>query len=1430
MQPTKSTTNDEKQKQNKKVRGLLAAALLVVALVLPIIENSTLGYAAEAQVSSFQFRYPNSVTFEEINQQFADYPYDTSLPDVYDAQPDIANEDINYRIGEDTTALLDAKGKADRDALAGSLSQETLNNALNATNFMRVSAGLQKLYIHTNDRIGGCQWRAQAGAALLAELGQMVHYVSASDAAAAGVSSGVFGWAKSGPAGSNCVNGYGVANKMVNSFMPDIGNDKTGLSHRSYILNPSLRRTGFGAANLSGTNKAGNRRGSAVTMFVTFFDTDPDNLTAVIWPAAKQPIETFRVTSSSGDNPYGSNPWSFFINTNDVVVNTSDLKITLTCEGKQTDVLDFKQIPAAGTSGSRLLVMPSNPLKQVIIFRPHVAYTSGDKVTVTIEGIEDKSGLPVPVTYDVHFFQTGTTPYPNLTDTSVNRNTEAAAAIRLTSDYAGTMHYLVPDADSSAPTADEVLAGSEISLGASADILDLNGLTDGGAKKLYYITTSTTGIGKDYIDAVKSGEMSAVRAVDIPAYSASGLIQYTVVYDWGTDVPTDQVLPTNSSKYAWEADARAAVDGTYTDGTAVAGSKNGKVGTWTFSGWDAGTLDADTGVITFHATWTFEAAAPSITVPYIVCKVGKAIKPVAMETVNLDAGGTWPVENLPAGLVIDPVTGVISGTPSVPAFITNLKVTYTAPDGTATHSGLQTVQVAAANHCLLTFETNGGTPITPFAWESGAEIPLSSFPEPTRIGYTFDGWFSDAELTTAITSVILDDDITVYAKWTPIDPITITFDPQNGTALFTETIAKGSKASAPTAPSKDGYTFKGWYTAADGGAKVDFTSATFDSDVTLYAQWEPVVEPSVTVPAINGRVGAPLTPVTAVVENAKAGGAWSAENLPAGLIIDPATGVISGTPTAEGTTDNVVFIYTDPDGKAVRSAPQRVVIAAPASEYTLTFDTKGGSVFASVTKRAGTTIDLSAYVPIKDGYTFDGWYTDAELTSGVTSVTLNDNVTVYAKWTPVDPVVITFDPQNGTAAFTQSIAKGSKATAPTAPSREGYTFKGWYTMADGGEDVDFASMTFDSAATLYAQWVPVVESSVTVPAISGRVGEALTPVTAVVVNAKAGGTWSAENLPAGLVIDPATGVISGTPTAEGTTDNVVFIYTEPDGKSVRSAPQRVTIAAPAPNYTLSFETKGGSVFASVTKKAGTVIDLSAYVPIKDGFTFDGWYSDPALTVRVTSVTLERNVLVYAKWLPAAPVDDIITITFDPRNGDPAFTEDIRKGTNAHTPPRPSRSGYTFRGWFTALIGGDRVDFDSMTFDSATTLYAHWEYTGSSSGGGSGSGGSGSGTNGDANTNNSANTSGSNSGRTPSPGNTTNKPTPVEYPSVEEPPVEDNTTMDPVDGPDQDVPTPDNTEDGVKFTWGPAQWAVAAGIVAVPLTVGAVIYIRKRRKA
>lgn len=67
------------------------------------------------------------------------------------------------------------------------------------------------------------------------------------------------------------------------------------------------------------------------------------------------------------------------------------------------------------------------------------------------------------------------------------------------------------------------------------------------------------------------------------------------------------------------------------------------------------------------------------------------------------------------------------------------------------------------------------------------------------------------------------------------------------------------------------------------------------------------------------------------------------------------------------------------------------------------------------------------------------------------------------------------------------------------------------------------------------------------------------------------------------------------------------------------------------NRTLSFDTDGGSPINSVTKPENTKIDLSAYVPTKDGFTFEGWYSEKALTNKITEITLGQDMTVYAKW-------------------------------------------------------------------------------------------------------------------------------------------------------------------------------------------------------
>ena len=69
-------------------------------------------------------------------------------------------------------------------------------------------------------------------------------------------------------------------------------------------------------------------------------------------------------------------------------------------------------------------------------------------------------------------------------------------------------------------------------------------------------------------------------------------------------------------------------------------------------------------------------------------------------------------------------------------------------------------------------------------------------------------------------------------------------------------------------------------------------------------------------------------------------------------------------------------------------------------------------------------------------------------------------------------------------------------------------------------------------------------------------------------------------------------------------------------------------------YTLTFETNGGSAISKVTKNKGTTIDLAQYAPTKSGATFEGWYADKGLTKKITSVMLDANTTVYAKWTEA----------------------------------------------------------------------------------------------------------------------------------------------------------------------------------------------------
>lgn len=108
---------------------------------------------------------------------------------------------------------------------------------------------------------------------------------------------------------------------------------------------------------------------------------------------------------------------------------------------------------------------------------------------------------------------------------------------------------------------------------------------------------------------------------------------------------------------------------------------------------------------------------------------------------------------------------------------------------------------------------------------------------------------------------------------------------------------------------------------------------------------------------------------------------------------------------AEGEGDNTTSITfsVDLSGVAYYQAPSHGGSGSSggsaSTTYTLTFETNGGSAISKVTKNKGTTIDLAQYAPTKSGATFEGWYADKGLAKKITSVKLDANTTVYAKWT-----------------------------------------------------------------------------------------------------------------------------------------------------------------------------------------------------------------------------------------------------------------------------------------------------------------------------------------------------------------------------------------------------------------------------------------------
>ena len=294
------------------------------------------------------------------------------------------------------------------------------------------------------------------------------------------------------------------------------------------------------------------------------------------------------------------------------------------------------------------------------------------------------------------------------------------------------------------------------------------------------------------------------------------------------------------------------------------------------------------------------------------------------------------------------------------------------------------------NKYTITFDTNGGSEIAPITQDYGTQIAAPA--NPTRKGYTFKGW--DKEIPETMPA----ENITVKAQW-EINQYTITFDTNGGSEIAPITQDYGTKITAPDNPTRKGYTFKGW--------DKEIPETMPAENITVKAQWK-INQYTITFDTNGGSEIAPITQ-------------------------DYGTEItVPDNPTRKG------YTFKGWDKEIPEAMPaENITVKAQweINQYTITFDTNGGSEIAPITQDYGTEI-TAPDKPTRKGYTFKGW--DKEIPETMPA----ENITVKAQW-EINQYTITFDTNGGSeiAPITQDY--GTEITAPDNPTRKGYTFKGW---------------------------------------------------------------------------------------------------------------------------------------------------------------------------------------------------------------------------------------------------------------------------------------------------------------------------------------------------------------------------------------------------
>ena len=568
-----------------------------------------------------------------------------------------------------------------------------------------------------------------------------------------------------------------------------------------------------------------------------------------------------------------------------------------------------------------------------------------------------------------------------------------------------------------------------------------------------------------------------------------------------------------------------------------------------------------------------------------------------------------------------------------PKAVEGYEIRWEAKDLTNVQGNIVVYAVKTPIPYSITYYLDGGKNHSDniFSYDITTEF---TFKQPTKQGYDFQGWFEDQELSRPISKIHKGSlgSLNLYAKWsvgsgsgsgdseggggnTPTKYVTVTFDSKGGTPVDSQNVIINHTAEKPQNPTKEGYTFDGWYYE---GEEWSFIGFNVSDDITLYAKW---TAKKYTISYV----------LNEGVNN---------ENAPTEYTIE--TGAELFAPTRDGYTFDGWYFDEGFENIAERiskgtSGDITLYAKWTAKKYTISYVLNEGVNNENAPTEYTIETGAELFVPTRDGYTFDGWYYDEGFENIAERISkgASGDITLYAKWV-ANINTITFMPNGapGKASY-QTVRTGEtvKLTKNTY-IYENYTFLGWAYS----EDSETANMTDEEELTmkpngslyLYAVWKKnTITVTIDPNGAEGKMDE-LT-VTPGVPFALPENTIEYEGY--APLPNYHWEILCNTC---GSSSSCISQSTGSAGQSITLHEYHsYTLVAKwivVKYYTVLFNPANGTVDKN-TVTVNNVYPIGELpVPTREGYTFDGWYRSCSYKNRVDEATVfNGNQTLYAKW-------------------------------------------------------------------------------------------------------------------------------------------------------------------------------------------------------